>query len=87
MTKPKSAWTHTNNTPKVGGTYLVGGYVTEGPLPRHFDITLATLILTLGGPEWTHRYADRAHIPMEYWLSTGPHPEHARANGGNNDRA
>lgn len=66
-------WTHVNTPPKVGGTYVVGGYVS-GP-PRHFEVTFATCILTLDGPSWSHRLTGNVKVPIEYWVDLPPHPE------------
>lgn len=68
-------WTRTNCPPTVGGGYLIGGYVNDGTLPRNFQWTAGSCILTLDGPQWSISDPDKRHIPMSYWTRVPSHPE------------
>ncbi len=68
-------WHRVTIPPAAGGTYVVGGYVDDGVMPRHFERTFASVILTTYGPEWRYRDDNNQHVPIEYWLDTGFHPE------------
>lgn len=71
---PGAGWVRTSQRPAVGGTYLIGGYVTDGGLPRRFSWELGSCILTLDGPSWSfHNPAVR--IPMSYYFKVPGHPE------------
>lgn len=69
-------WYHVQNPPPSGGAYVVGGYVEDGVLPRHFQWAFANVVLTTEGPSWSHWDQKRKHVPIEYWTEIGPHPEH-----------
>jgi hypothetical protein len=71
-------WHHVRTPPPAGGTYVIGGYVQNGSLPRHFERTFASVILTVDGPEWRHRDDRYHHIPIEYWTELGAHPENSK---------
>lgn len=73
----KDTWTHVKTPPECGGTYVIGGYVTRGPL-RTFERTFAFYRKTLDGPEWRHVIGEFSHIPIEYWFQMPPHPEHGQ---------
>jgi hypothetical protein len=71
-------WHHVRTPPPAGGTYVVGGYLQHGSMPRHFEWAFASVALTVNGPEWRHRDERHKHVPIEYWTELGSHPEHSK---------
>jgi hypothetical protein len=70
-------WHHVRTSPPAGGTYVIGGYLQHGSMPRHFEWAFASFRVTVDGPEWSHKDDRRKHVPIEYWTELGAHPEHS----------
>lgn len=71
-------WHPVRIPPPAGGAYVIGGYVSDGILPRRFEWAFANVVLTVDGPEWSHWDEKRSRVPIEYWTALGPHPEHRK---------